>query len=320
MNNKPNGKHRYVVRSDQIRIPQERNNEVPAPNGCSGRTALEIYLEEIGKVKLITPEKEVELAFRIKRGDDSAREHMITANLRLVVKIAKDYRGLGVPLLDLINEGNIGLMKAVAKFDPAKGAKLSTYGSWWIRQQIKRALANQSNTIRLPIHVVDNIYHIGQAELRLREILGRDGTDEEVAKEVELPTRRVIELRRAAMRPTSFDAPLNDAESDSLQEIVEDERFPDASYELQYKNTLEILMDLMKSLDNRESNILRFRFGLNESRSELTLEQVGKKFGVTHERIRQIEKKALQKLRNKIDLANGETVIYRKPSRNRSRV
>ena len=178
--------------------------EAPVSNGDS----LQLYLREIGQVKLLTPAEEIVLAKRIKRGDKSAREHMIKANLRLVVKIARDYENLGLPLLDLINEGNIGLMKGVERFDPKKGAKLSTYASWWIKQAIKRALANQSKTIRLPVHVVDKVAHIRRAEMRLREVLDREPTDEEVASELGIDAKRVRRYRQASRAPVSLDAPI----------------------------------------------------------------------------------------------------------------
>src|SRR5256714_838644 len=179
-----------------------------AKDPASHADTLQLYLREIGQVKLITPKEEIALAKRIKKGDEEAREQMIKANLRLVVKIARDYDGLGLPLLDLINEGNIGLMKGVERFDPAKGAKLSTYAAWWIKQAIKRALANQSKTIRLPVHVVDTVAHIRRAELRLRETTGREPTDEEVAEDLKLNPRRVREYREASRAPVSLGAPL----------------------------------------------------------------------------------------------------------------
>src|SRR5437867_1743833 len=175
-----------------------------------GDTAIKLYLREIGQVKLLTPQEEIELAARIRRGDKKAREQMIKANLRLVVKIAHDYEGLGLPLLDLINEGNIGLMKAVERFDPAKGGKLSTYGSWWIKQSIKRALANQSKTIRLPVHLVDKISKMRRTAMKLQEVLGREPTDEELADELGMTASRVAQLRTAAIRPASLDAPIGD--------------------------------------------------------------------------------------------------------------
>src|SRR5689334_15341902 len=197
--------------------PVQRVHEEPAPTleaGVPHGDSLQLYLREIGQVKLLTPEEEIALAKKIKRGDKHAREHMIKANLRLVVKIARDYENLGLPLLDLINEGNIGLMKGVERFDPKKGAKLSTYASWWIKQAIKRALANQSKTIRLPVHVVDKVAHIRRAEMKLREALDREPTDEEVASELGLDARRVRRYRQASKAPVSLDAPLGDDEYD----------------------------------------------------------------------------------------------------------
>src|SRR5262249_16750868 len=197
--------------------------DVSAEHATSERTehaqapALQLYLREIGQVKLLTPKEERALARRIKRGDAQAREHMIKANLRLVVKIARDYDGLGLPLLDLINEGNIGLMKGVERFDPTKGAKLSTYASWWIKQAIKRALANQSKTIRLPVHVVEKVAEIRRAEVRLREALDREPTDEEIAAEVDIDSRRLQQYREAAKAPVSLETPLGtDDDSDNI--------------------------------------------------------------------------------------------------------
>src|SRR5271156_5258589 len=188
-----------------------------------GDTAIRLYLREIGQVKLLTPDEEIQLAARIKKGDKKAREHMIKANLRLVVKIARDYEGIGLPLLDLISEGNIGLMKAVERFDPAKGGKLSTYGSWWIKQAIKRALANQSKTIRLPVHLVDKISKMRRAAMKLQEVFGREPTDEELAEEMGMPASRVAQMRMAAVRPASLDAPIGDEESNVFGEVVQDE-------------------------------------------------------------------------------------------------
>src|SRR5476651_988838 len=175
-----------------------------------GDTAIRLYLREIGQVKLLTPDEEIQLAARIKKGDKKAREHMIKANLRLVVKIARDYEGIGLPLLDLISEGNIGLMKAVERFDPAKGGKLSTYGSWWIKQSIKRALANQSKTIRLPVHLVDKISKMRRTAMKLQEVFGREPTDEELAEEMGMTTSRVAHLKSVSVRPTSLDAPVGE--------------------------------------------------------------------------------------------------------------
>src|SRR5215831_9015839 len=199
------------------------DSEQPVADAAPAGDALHLYLREIGQVKLLTPAEEIALAKRIKRGDQSARELMIKANLRLVVKIARDYEGLGLPLLDLINEGNIGLMKGVERFDPTKGAKLSTYASWWIKQSIKRALANQSKTIRLPVHVVDKVAHIRRAETRLHDALDREPTDEELADELGMNPKRLRQYRQAAKAPVSLDAPLGwEDESNSVAEIVAD--------------------------------------------------------------------------------------------------
>src|SRR5271169_5244202 len=187
-----------------------------------GDTSIRLYLREIGLVKLLTPQEEIELAAKIKKGDKKAREQMIKANLRLVVKIAHDYDGIGLPLLDLISEGNIGLMKAVERFDPRKGGKLSTYGSWWIKQSIKRALANQSKTIRLPVHLVDKISKMRRAAMELGESLGREPTDEELADEMGMTALRVRQMRQAAVRPASLDAPIGDDDSNNFSDVVQD--------------------------------------------------------------------------------------------------
>ncbi len=265
-----------------------------------GDTAIKLYLREIGLVKLLTPQEEIELAARIKKGDKKAREHMIKANLRLVVKIARDYEGIGLPLLDLISEGNIGLMKAVERFDPAKGGKLSTYGSWWIKQSIKRALANQSKTIRLPVHLVDKISKMRRVALRLQEELGREPTDEELGAEIGLTASRVSQMRLAAVRPASLDAPIGDEDSNTFSEVVQDENADTPYEQLEDKTVTDMLQDMVKTLDPREATILRFRFGLDGG-TEKTLEEVGEKFNVTRERVRQIQNIALRKLRKMIE-------------------
>ncbi len=257
---------------------------------------LSLYMREAGEVALLTPQQEVELAMRIQRGDDAAREHMIRANLRFVIKIAREYEHLGMPLLDLINEGNLGLMKAVEKFDPAKGAKLTTYSSLWIKQQIRRALASQGKTIRLPVHVADKIYRLGKAEVRLRDLLGREATDEELAAELEIKTARVARLRRAALRPTSLDAPLGDTNSSTVAEVVADENAASPYEQLREKTETVLIHQLVKQLPEREARIIRFRFGLDRG-GERTLEEVGRKFKLTRERIRQLQNGALEKLR-----------------------
>ncbi len=265
-----------------------------------GDTAIKLYLREIGLVKLLTPQEEIVLAAKIKRGDKKARELMIKANLRLVVKIAHDYENFGLPLLDLINEGNIGLMKAVERFDPAKGGKLSTYGSWWIKQSIKRALANQSKTIRLPVHLVDKISKMRRTAMKLQEVFGREATDEELAEEMGMTASRVAQMRTAAIRPASLDAPIGDDDSNNFSEVVQDEN-ADTPYEhLEDKTVTKMLQEMVKTLDAREATILRYRFGLDGG-NEKTLEEVGQKFGVTRERVRQIQNIALGKLRRMIE-------------------
>jgi RNA polymerase primary sigma factor len=225
---------------------------------------------------------------------------MIKANLRLVVKIARDYEGIGLPLLDLISEGNIGLMKAVERFDPAKGGKLSTYGSWWIKQSIKRALANQSKTIRLPVHLVDKISKMRRTAMKLQEVLGREPSDEELADELGVSPGRVAQMRTAAIRPASLDAPIGDDDSNNFAEVVQDENAETPYEQLEEKTVTNMLQDMVKHLDPREATILRARFGLDGG-NERTLEEVGEKFGVTRERVRQIQNIALRKLRRMIE-------------------
>ena len=270
-----------------------------------GDTAIKLYLREIGKVALLTVQEEIDLAARIKKGDKKAREHMIKANLRLVVKIARDYEGIGLPLLDLISEGNIGLMKAVERFDPAKGGKLSTYGSWWIKQSIKRALANQSKTIRLPVHLVDKISKMRRTAMKLQEMLGREPTDEELADEMGMTANRVRQMRLAAVRPASLDAPIGDDDSNNFSDVVEDENATSPYDNLEDKTVVNMLQDMVKHLDAREATILRYRFGLDGG-AEKTLEEVGVKFGVTRERVRQIQNLALKKLRKMIEKLEKE--------------
>jgi len=257
---------------------------------------LRIYLREISKTPLLTPEEEIELSERIRNGDAEARAHMIRANLRLVVKIAQDYSNYGMPLSDLISEGNIGLMKAVERFDPEKGGKLSTYAAWWIKQSIKRALANQSKTIRLPVHMVDKIAKMRRISAMLTEVLGREPTDEELAEEIGVPRRKLAMLRQASQRPTSLDAPINEGEATEFGEIISDERAVNPLDMLADKNLYAQLDGLLSVLDERERKIIDERFGLN-GRKALTLEEVGREFGVTRERIRQLQNSALTKMR-----------------------
>lgn len=274
---------------------------LPPPESATlNGDSLQLYLREIGQVKLLTPEEEIALAKRIKRGDKHAREHMIKANLRLVVKIARDYENLGLPLLDLINEGNIGLMKGVERFDPKKGAKLSTYASWWIKQAIKRALANQSKTIRLPVHVVDKVAHIRRAEMKLREALDREPTDEEVASELGIDARRVRRYRQASKAPVSLDAPLGDDDTERVAEVVADPNATLPSERLVYESDNALVQEILATLPPREREILALRFGLVDGK-ERTLEEVGERFGVTRERIRQIQEEALKTIRKTME-------------------
>jgi len=260
----------------------------------------QLYLREIGQVKLLTPEEEIALAERIQRGDNEAREQMIKANLRLVVKIARDYDGLGLPLLDLISEGNIGLMKGVERFEPAKGAKLSTYVSWWIKQSIKRALANQSKTIRLPVHVTHTVAHIRRSALKLRETLDREATDEELADDLDLNPRRVRQYREASRAPICLDSPLSADDSTPISETVADENAAAPFDDLVKDNDHNLVHEVLATLHVRERKILAMRFGLDDGRPK-TLEEVAESFGITRERIRQIQEQALEKMRERIE-------------------
>jgi RNA polymerase primary sigma factor len=271
------------------------------PNRSGATGALELYLREIGKVKLLTPEEEIVLSKRIRKGDEQAREHMIKANLRLVVKIARDYENLGLPLLDLINEGNIGLMKGVERFNPAKGAKLSTYAAWWIKQSIKRALANQSKTIRLPIHVVDKVAHIRKAEARFQETFDREPTDEELAAELHMNPRRLAQYRQAAKAPVSLETPLGqDEDSERVSEVVADTNAAAPFERVLRESDNALLSEVFATLSPREKTVLSLRYGLGDEAPK-TLEEIGGKFGVTRERVRQIQNEALKKLRAKVE-------------------
>jgi len=268
------------------------------------RDSLQLYLNEIGQVKLLTPEEELALAKRVKRGDKKAREKMITANLRLVVKIARDYEGLGLPLLDLINEGNIGLMKGVERFDPKKGAKLSYYASWWIKQAMMRALANQSKTIRLPVHVVDKMAHIRRAEVKLREVFGHEPTDDEIADHLGITSRRIQQYRTASKTPVSLDAPLGHDEPKPISEAIADVNAAAPFDQIIMENNRGLIREALATLDERESRILSMRFGLDNG-SPKTLEEIASRFDVTRERIRQIQEGALKKMRNKIEASES---------------
>ncbi|HUB67271.1 MAG TPA: RNA polymerase sigma factor RpoD/SigA [Candidatus Methylacidiphilales bacterium] len=266
-----------------------------------GDSGIKIYLREIGQTPLLTREEEVKLARRIKKGDQAARQQMIKANLRLVVKIAHDYASYGLPLLDLISEGNIGLMKAVERFDPKKGGKLSTYAAWWIKQSIKRALANQSKTIRLPVHLVDKIARMRRVAMQLAEEFGREPTDEELAEELNMTAAKIAQLRTAAIRPASLDAAVGQEEDGaSLGDMIGDESAHTPSDMLSDKNMRAAVMNMLHVLDERELKIITMRFGL-DGKKEMTLEEVGRKFKVTRERIRQLQNIALRKIKRSLE-------------------
>jgi RNA polymerase primary sigma factor len=259
-------------------------------------TGFQLYLREIAQIPLLTPEQEVKLAHQIKRGDQQAGAEMVRANLRLVVKIARDYANFGLPVLDLISEGNIGLMKAVERFDPKKGGKLSTYAAWWIKQSIMRALASQAKTIRLPVHLIDKIGKMRRVSSQMMEELGREPTDDELADEIGLSSSKVTALKSAALRPASLDQPIQDGESFQFGDIVGDEESDNPFETLRDKDMLEEVEELLHMLDDRERMIINSRFGL-DGQEPKTLGVIGETFGVTRERIRQLQNVALLKLR-----------------------
>ena len=263
---------------------------------ASSEKALGRYLSEIGGIALLTPQQEVDLAKKTKTGDAQARERMINSNLRLVVTIAHDYANLGLPPLDLISEGNIGLTKAVERFDPAKGAKLSTYAAWWIRQSIKRALANQSKTIRLPVHLGEKLAKMRRIALQMSDELGREPDNDELGEELGITSEKVARLKSVGIRPASVDAPIGDDDSTEFGEMIGDEDAQTPFELLRNKNLCHELGGIIEALDDREKKIISQRFGLGGGKPK-TLEDVSKTFGVTRERIRQLQNVALAKLR-----------------------
>lgn len=265
--------------------------------GISVDDPVRMYLREIGKIPLLSYDKELELAKRILKGDEEAKQELAEANLRLVVSIAKKYVGRGMLFLDLIQEGNMGLIKAVEKFDYTKGFKFSTYATWWIRQAITRAIADQARTIRIPVHMVETINRLIRTSRHLLQQLGREPTPEEIAKEMDMSVEKVMEIQKIAQDPVSLETPIGEEDDSHLGDFIQDEDSPAPQDAASYTLLREQLEEVMKTLTPREAKVLRLRFGLDDGKAR-TLEEVGKEFDVTRERIRQIEAKALRKLRH----------------------
>ena len=272
-------------------------NDLSVPPGVKINDPVRMYLKEIGRVDLLSAEEEIELAKRIEQGDEEAKRRLAEANLRLVVSIAKRYVGRGMLFLDLIQEGNMGLIKAVEKFDYRKGYKFSTYATWWIRQAITRAIADQARTIRIPVHMVETINKLIRVQRQLLQDLGREPTPEEIGEEMDLPPEKVREILKIAQEPVSLETPIGEEDDSHLGDFIEDHEATSPSEHAAYELLKEQLEDVLDTLTDREENVLRLRFGLDDGRTR-TLEEVGKVFGVTRERIRQIEAKALRKLRH----------------------
>ncbi|WP_066192927.1 MULTISPECIES: RNA polymerase sigma factor RpoD [Gracilibacillus] len=272
-------------------------NDLSVPLGIKINDPVRMYLKEIGKVDLLSATEEIDLAKRIEQGDEYSKKRLAEANLRLVVSIAKRYVGRGMLFLDLIQEGNMGLIKAVEKFDFRKGFKFSTYATWWIRQAITRAIADQARTIRIPVHMVETINKLIRVQRQLLQDLGREPTPEEIAKDMELTPDKVREILKIAQEPVSLETPIGEEDDSHLGDFIEDQEATSPSDHAAYELLKEQLEDVLDTLTDREENVLRLRFGLDDGRTR-TLEEVGKVFGVTRERIRQIEAKALRKLRH----------------------
>ncbi|MBP3719366.1 MAG: RNA polymerase sigma factor RpoD [Eubacterium sp.] len=271
--------------------------ELSVPEGVSLEDPVRMYLKEIGKVQLLTAEEEIELAQRMEEGDEVAKQKLAEANLRLVVSIAKRYVGRGMLFLDLIQEGNMGLIKAVEKFDYRKGYKFSTYATWWIRQAITRAIADQARTIRIPVHMVETINKLTRVSRQLLQELGREPSPEEIAEEMEIPVDRVREIQKISQEPVSLETPIGEEEDSHLGDFLPDEDIPAPQDAAASTILKEQLVEVLGTLTEREQKVLRLRFGLDDGRAR-TLEEVGREFNVTRERIRQIEAKALRKLRH----------------------
>ena len=286
----------YIVLSDEDDVDMEKI-DLSVPDGISIEDPVRMYLKEIGKVPLLTADEEVDLAKRMADGDEDAKKRLAEANLRLVVSIAKRYVGRGMLFLDLIQEGNLGLIKAVEKFDYHKGFKFSTYATWWIRQAITRAIADQARTIRIPVHMVETINKLIRVSRQLLQELGREPTPEEIAEELDMPVERVREILKISQEPVSLETPIGEEEDSHLGDFIQDDNVPvpaEAAAQTLLKEQLDEVLD---TLTEREQKVLRLRFGMDDGRAR-TLEEVGKEFDVTRERIRQIEAKALRKLRH----------------------
>ena len=290
---------------EEAAFPQmEEIDEVPMPEtdselleGVGMDDPVRMYLKEIGQIPLLTQEEEIQVAMQMGKGDEQARERLAEANLRLVVSIAKRYAGRGMQLLDLIQEGNLGLIKAVEKFDYQKGYKFSTYATWWIRQAITRSIADQARTIRIPVHMVETINRLIRTSRQLLQELGREPQPEEIAKRMDMPVDRVREIMKISMDPVSLETPIGEEEDSHLGDFIQDDRMAVPVDAATYTLLHEQLMEVLETLTDREQKVLRLRFGLDDGRPR-TLEEVGREFNVTRERIRQIEAKALRKLRH----------------------
>ena len=299
--------HVDLLKIEDIEVPEDFFEEEASeelaqidfsvPDGVNMEDPVRMYLKEIGKVPLLSSEEEMELAKRIEAGDDEAKKRLSEANLRLVVSIAKRHVGRGMQLLDLIQEGNLGLIKAVEKFDYRKGYKFSTYATWWIRQAITRAIADQARTIRIPVHMVETINKLIRASRHLLQELGREPSVEEIAEEMNMPLDKVREIMKIAQEPVSLETPIGEEEDSHLGDFIPDNDAPAPSEAASFMLLKEQLVDVLNTLTSREEKVLRLRFGLDDGRAR-TLEEVGKEFNVTRERIRQIEAKALRKLRH----------------------
>ncbi|HIR35726.1 MAG TPA: RNA polymerase sigma factor RpoD [Candidatus Faecimorpha stercoravium] len=278
-------------------IPEEEDLDLSLPEGISIDDPVRMYLKEIGKVPLLSADEEIELAKKMEKGDEAAKQRLAEANLRLVVSIAKRYVGRGMLFLDLIQEGNMGLIKAVEKFDYRKGYKFSTYATWWIRQAITRAIADQARTIRIPVHMVETINKLIRVSRQLLQDLGRDPTPEEIAEELDMPVGKVREILKVAQEPVSLETPIGEEEDSHLGDFIPDTEMMIPADAAAFTLLKEQLLEVLGTLTDREQKVLRLRFGLDDGRAR-TLEEVGKEFQVTRERIRQIEAKALRKLRH----------------------